>query len=945
MPETACEKLLRPASPEARARRLRRAAAPDCMRWLLNQAGDALRVHPDAALHAAALARDMAALLGDLAGEAAAERMRGQALRAAGRHAEALDALAVAADAAARAGDPLFAAQSQLGRIESLGLLGRHDEALRLAARLEAELRQMDAEEDAAKALVNAGNLHFRRDDFAPALDCYARAGDVFAASGNPVALAHTQNNQANILTQMARVDEAVALYEQAKPALEQAGMAAAAAKVDSNVGFLHYVSGRYSDALAAQIRARRAFDTLGQAVEAAKADHDLADAYRALNLRAEALECYERAAAVFTLCGVDYERAAAERGRAAALMTLGRTDEAFAALDRAEAEFRRRRNRLQTAHAALLRAEMLRATGRDAEAEQEARRALRTFLRQNMPTKAAEARLLLAEMAAAAGRDAARQFHAARRLSQQRGWLWLRPRIERALGAHYAAKGQTNRALRHLRDGADALDQTRAMALQEELWSAFLRDKLAIYEDAVRLLLERGRPRDIALALEYVERSKSRLLLERMQSSLPAASETSLGGAEARAKLAALRTEFSRSYHREQNTGADSTRRFGVGETRLEALETDCRDALRELEWGELARPANRDRQSALVSVPALRAALAENESLVEFYIVEGWVCAFVVSRQQTRAMRRVVPVADVAYQLRRWRYHLHKMSALPDYARQHDRQLRDGAENTLRCLYRLLLKPLEAWLSCERLIIAPHGLLHSLPFHAFCDETGNAPDRWEFVYAPSAAIWLAGAERAAERGGAALDLSGALLMGVPDARIPAARAEIEHLACLLPEPQVYCGAQATVATFREQAGRSRWIHLATHALFRADNPLFSALRFADGWLLARDLYAMELSCELAALSACRTGAAAVEPGDELFGLARGFLSAGVRSLLVSQWPADDRATALLMGHFYTGLANGLSKSAALGAAQRATRTRYPHPYYWAAFILVGER
>ena len=76
-----------------------------------------------------------------------------------------------------------------------------------------------------------------------------------------------------------------------------------------------------------------------------------------------------------------------------------------------------------------------------------------------------------------------------------------------------------------------------------------------------------------------------------------------------------------------------------------------------------------------------------------------------------------------------------------------------------------------------------------------------------------------------------------------------------------------------------------------------------------------------------------------------ELFGLLRGFLAAGVRSVAASLWPADDAATAALMVRFYSLLAGGRTKAAALRTAQREVRDRYPHPYHWAAFALVGER
>jgi CHAT domain-containing protein len=74
------------------------------------------------------------------------------------------------------------------------------------------------------------------------------------------------------------------------------------------------------------------------------------------------------------------------------------------------------------------------------------------------------------------------------------------------------------------------------------------------------------------------------------------------------------------------------------------------------------------------------------------------------------------------------------------------------------------------------------------------------------------------------------------------------------------------------------------------------------------------------------------------------LLGLARVFLYAGTPSLVVSLWTVNDRSTAQLMQHFYEGLQNGLSKALSLQEAVLKVKTVFPHPYYWAPFILMGK-
>jgi CHAT domain-containing protein len=181
-------------------------------------------------------------------------------------------------------------------------------------------------------------------------------------------------------------------------------------------------------------------------------------------------------------------------------------------------------------------------------------------------------------------------------------------------------------------------------------------------------------------------------------------------------------------------------------------------------------------------------------------------------------------------------------------------------------------------------------------------------------------------------------------VLLGVPDPQAPRARDEVAALVALFPEVVALLDDQATLAALREQAPTADVLHLACHGQFRPDNPLFSSLRLADGWLTVRDAYNLDLPGGLVTLSACETGMSAVAPGDELIGLARGFLSAGAPSLLVSLWTVDDESTAMLMTSFYTRLCAGDGPAAALRQAQRQALEYYPHPFFWSPFVLFGH-
>jgi CHAT domain-containing protein len=99
-----------------------------------------------------------------------------------------------------------------------------------------------------------------------------------------------------------------------------------------------------------------------------------------------------------------------------------------------------------------------------------------------------------------------------------------------------------------------------------------------------------------------------------------------------------------------------------------------------------------------------------------------------------------------------------------------------------------------------------------------------------------------------------------------------------------------------------------------------------------------------MRLRASLVTLSACETGMNGVIAGDELVGLARGFFQAGAASVVVSLWAVNDASTARLMQRFYRYLEAGCTPAAAMRSAQTELRRQYPHPYYWAPFLVIGR-
>jgi len=90
--------------------------------------------------------------------------------------------------------------------------------------------------------------------------------------------------------------------------------------------------------------------------------------------------------------------------------------------------------------------------------------------------------------------------------------------------------------------------------------------------------------------------------------------------------------------------------------------------------------------------------------------------------------------------------------------------------------------------------------------------------------------------------------------------------------------------------------------------------------------------------------LSGCETGSGRRAAGEEMLGLARGFLARGARQLVVSLWPVDDASAGRLVAMFHEERAVGASAREAIQRASLKIREDLPHPYFWSPFVLLGD-
>ncbi len=249
------------------------------------------------------------------------------------------------------------------------------------------------------------------------------------------------------------------------------------------------------------------------------------------------------------------------------------------------------------------------------------------------------------------------------------------------------------------------------------------------------------------------------------------------------------------------------------------------------------------------------------------------------------------------------------------------------------------------------RQLYVVAHGVLNYLPFAVLSDGAQPLMEHMAIAYLPSAAM-IADAKRPAG------SVDSMLVVAPSRSRLQHAPEEASAVDALFrPNSLLLAGDNATETRFRAMAGGYRNLHLATHGYFNKQNPLLSGIELEadaeqDGLLEVHEIMGLKLTADLVALSACQTGLGAgffsdVPAGDDFVGLTRAFLYAGSASVLATLWEVDDRSTGLLMEAFYRRLGSGGNETrpAALAYAQQQIRSnpKYRHPYYWAAFVLVG--
>lgn len=280
------------------------------------------------------------------------------------------------------------------------------------------------------------------------------------------------------------------------------------------------------------------------------------------------------------------------------------------------------------------------------------------------------------------------------------------------------------------------------------------------------------------------------------------------------------------------------------------------------------------------------------------------------------------------------------------------------DRKNGILKDLYDKFIGPIADLLHGDEINIVPDGPLGLVPFSAVINQDSKyLSETFTIRLIPS----LTSLKLIAECPEGYHSTTGALLVGDPwvgvevvlDGRctklppLPCARKEVEMIGKIL-DTEPLTGERATKAEVLRRINSVALVHVAAHGCPGTGDIILSfykASRSEDILLTKKDILNLSLRARLVVLSCCHSARGEVK-AEGLVGIARAFLGAGARSVVVTLWAINDEATQEFMKHFYQRLSEGQCASKALNCAMKHLRESdyFNDVSCWAPFALIGD-
>jgi CHAT domain-containing protein len=920
-------------------------------------------------------------------------KAKGDALMLIGHHKAAVECLDAAGEEFRRLGDVGNWARSRIGWIYSAAWLGRVEEALQQAEQAHNVFLQLGEPYWVCVIDHNTAMIYEYIGRYQDAVRLYERMLAIYPTLTDQSeiyikrSIALAEMNQAFDLASLGNFEQAYRLQQQAQAGFIALGETELTSSVEADLADLDYTQGYYGSAL------RRYYQALDSLVQnnldtpmlLAEIKVRTANCLVKLNRAQEACFLASEAVEISRKSGISLNIGNTLREYATTLDASNRLKEALVVLDEAWTLLNSGGFDPLAFVTKYQKAEILLKLGSFTAAYDQARLAREYFEAKGLVARSVRASLVMAstliENARQAGVDRKKEQQSThlqeaislcKEISSQAHQYHLQEESYRSyylLGQIFALQEDFTKAARYYRAAIAQIERILD-DLVYDLSPSFLQSTWAVYEDMIALCLQQGQ---VERAFSYLEQARSMALRQYFNKSKATRSGSIEQEDMASTSLlqqnnaAILRTQHElrgeQEWHRyysvllaDIDLSVSPTIDREVIQQQLKRCEEKISELSERLHLYQSdprlisQKRTHRARKAKQVDIKQLRHSLSPEQILLAYFLYKGRLVIFAATKEQlvTRELpngmeqlERLLPLLHAHLNPRGW----FDSQKPPEQI----------ARRLLNKLYDLLVKPVVDLMppSPGHLTIVPYGPLHKLPFHALHDGSRYLVENFKVNYLPASSILMHlvahGGEQRVRSTLIGVSTKPPLVFGYSDnGHLQRVQDEAKAVASLL-DGQCYLEGEATIAQLIEQAPGSSIIHLATHGQSRLDAPNFSYVRLADGQLNAIDAFNLDLrACELVTLSGCETGLALSGGGDEQLGLGRAFLAAGASSLVMSLWPVEDNATNELMKLFYHFLLKGESKVQALRAAQchllHRSDSIYTHPYFWAAFRLVGE-
>jgi CHAT domain-containing protein len=839
-----------------------------------------------------------------------------------------------------KVGDEIEEAATLSASLQPLIYLSRYSEAHQRARDAQKIAERHQDELLLARVNINAGNIFHRQDCFTEAAARYTRAVLGLEKLGRPRDCAIAWVNLAVCYISLNDFLQAENAYRKARVIAEEENMPAIAAQADYNIAYLHYYRGEHTQAINLYQKTRLYCEQTGDLFHSALCDLDQAEMYLELHLNNEGVQLAEKAISSFEKLNMAYEAAKALVWVGVGAYQNLKPPAAIDVFSKAQKLMVAEQNLAWTAVLDLYQALILQQEGRIHEALRSCGAAQRFFSAFPDSGKAAHVELLYASLYLALGNvetalksckvgtGVAERLQSSHLLAHA---YWTRGRIEEY-------RHLTHEASRFYLLAIASLEATPNRLAAEDLKIPFAKNRFDMYEGFVSLA-PTATQAESEIVFQNIEKAKSRELAELISfraNSLSTPSRNRSGLVE---QVKALRGELNWYYRQVDKADLRTSEQVAEQSQQLRhAIRT--REEMLLKTMGQLRVTEEEFHAlhvASTTSTEEIRNVLSDDELIIEYYQARGVIYACLLGKKALRIVP-LTPASAVRDLLRSFRSQLSKFELGHDYVNRFDASLICAAQASLRSLYTELIAPLQEYLVDYRLIFAPDGPLHYLPFHALFDGSRYLCESHIISYAGSASLFYLASRRTVGQQDHDLVLGG-VNSDAKDCGMTAS-----EIARLVPNSRTFTGSQVGIRTLEAQGPGSRFIHLITRMNKRLDNPLFSTLALGDDELSILDLYSLRMPCSLVGLSWSGPGLTSSGNGVDVLSLGHGIEYAGGQSVLMPLWNIRGQAASLFVETFYRSPSCENDKPLALQKTMAIIREQFPHPFNWASFILRGK-